>query len=371
MWSVSLSSNLPEVFSLHAVLTPKPDQNAEAVVPEFTANLSDKGMLDMRGRLGDELSRDAVDSYARARFGTKSVHTATRITPDMPKGWPVRVLAALEALGELSSGQAVVRQDTMEIGGLTGSTDARDTVSRILSSKLGNGQKFTLNIRYDEKLDPLLGLPTPEECVENINKLLTAHKINFEPGSAEFTSDAGKTLDQIAEIMKQCADVPMEIGGHTDSQGREEMNLDLSEKRADAVVAALMERRILTGNLSAVGYGETVPIADNETEAGRETNRRIEFRLVTPESAANAEAARATQIDGEGADGALAPGDGEVFGTDDMPMDGAESTDGAPADGGDTADVADGDTGALIDAQPATEDTPHPKLRPESGSTDN
>jgi OOP family OmpA-OmpF porin len=286
--------------------------------------LNDKGMLDLRGRLGDELSRDAVESYARARFGTASVHTATRIAPDMPQGWPLRVLAALEALGELASGQATVREDSIEIRGVTGSPQARDSVARILTSKLGEGQTFRLSVRYDEKLDPLLGLPTPEECVAQINTLSAKTKISFEPGSAQLTRESGDVLDRIAEVLKGCPDAPIEIGGHTDSQGREEMNLALSEDRAEAVLAALMERRILTSNLTAMGYGETVPIADNDSETGRETNRRIEFRLVAPAVTTNA----------------TPPGEAGVA---------------VPA----------------IEAQEATEDTPRPKLRPEKGGTDN
>jgi OOP family OmpA-OmpF porin len=284
-----LESNLPEVFSLHAVLTPKAvDQAAAPVVPEFVATLSPEGLLEMRGRLGDELSRDAVDSFARSRFGSDSVHAATRLAPDMPAGWPMRVLAALEALAELDSGSAQVRPEIIRISGVTGSTTASDSVARILSSRLGEGLNFKLDIRYDETLDPLLGLPTDEECVAGINALLAADNIDFEPGSAQIARDAADTLDEIADQMKQCSDFPMEVGGHTDSQGREEMNLDLSQKRAEAVVAALMERRILTGNLTAMGYGETVAIADNETEAGREANRRIEFRLIRPEAEAAA-----------------------------------------------------------------------------------
>jgi OOP family OmpA-OmpF porin len=353
------------------VLTPKPDQNAKVVVPEFTATLSDKGMLEMRGRLGDELSRDAVESYARARFGTNSVHTAARIAPDMPTGWPVRVLAALEALGELSSGQAAVREDGIDIVGVTGSTDARDTVARILSSKLGDGQKFTLNIRYDEKLDPLLGLPTPEECAANVNTLLATHKINFEPGSAQIAKDARETLDKIAALMKQCPDVPMEVGGHTDSQGGEEMNLDLSEQRAAAVIAALMERRVLTGHLTAVGYGETVPIADNSTEAGRETNRRIEFRLIAQQGESAGGTTGSEDVAPEA--GSAVPGDGAGVGTgddngSDTPMDSVDATgEEKPMDGGDEADAA----AAAVEVQDATEDMLHPKLRPENGGSGN
>jgi hypothetical protein len=118
-------------------------------------------------------------------------------------------------------------------------------------------------------------------------------KIVFEPGSVEISEAAGEILDRIAEILPDCLHVPMEIGGHTDSQGREEMNLGLSQSRADAVLNGLLARGVLVSNLTARGYGETRPIADNETEEGRERNRRIEFRLqdvVDARDAAEAEA---------------------------------------------------------------------------------
>ena len=84
-------------------------------------------------------------------------------------------------------------------------------------------------------------------------------------------------------VMKNSPNLRIIIEGHTDSQGRESMNLNLSQERADAVLNAILARRVLTTNLTAVGYGETVPIADNGTEEGREANRRIEFTLILPE----------------------------------------------------------------------------------------
>jgi len=93
------------------------------------------------------------------------------------------------------------------------------------------------------------------------------------------------TAHALAEIIGECDDLPIEIAGHTDSQGREEMNEQLSLDRARAVLDELRLRRVLTSTLKARGYGESRPIADNDTEAGRETNRRIEFRLIRPDSA--------------------------------------------------------------------------------------
>ena len=100
--------------------------------------------------------------------------------------------------------------------------------------------------------------------------------------------------------MADCEYVPMEVAGHTDSQGREIMNKELSQARADAVVNALLARRVLTSNMRAVGYGEEFPIADNDTEEGREANRRIEFTLREVKRAGQ-ETGEAEVSDGEAA----------------------------------------------------------------------
>ena len=108
----------------------------------------------------------------------------------------------------------------------------------------------------------------------------TLQQITFAPSSANIDQVARASVENIAKVLKTCPDVPMEIAGHTDSQGREEMNLNLSQHRADAVLDSLLARNMLLGEITAVGYGETQPIADNETEEGRQENRRIAFKLL-------------------------------------------------------------------------------------------
>ncbi len=287
-----LENGLPDAFSLTSVLTEKPDATNQGP-PEFTARLTEEGALQMRGRLTDEAVRTVVESFAAANFGTGRVQDLTRLDAELPKGWPVRVLAALEALAELAEGSAMVQPDLVRISGKTGNADANAEIARLLAEKLGDGAKFEISVTYEEALDPVAGLPTPEECVGRINTILAANKITFAPGSADIEGSSLATLDDIAEVMKDCSDVKMEIGAHSDSQGREEMNLRLSQGRADAVLNGLLARRVLTGNLTAVGYGETRPIADNETEEGREANRRIEFTLVSAEEGAATDEAEA------------------------------------------------------------------------------
>ncbi len=277
-----LEADLPEVFALQATLPPL--SNADApVVPEFIATLSPEGQVLIRGRMNSEATRDTVDSFAKARFSSDAVHVTARVAEGLPKSWPLRALTALEALSYLSNGAVTVTPDTLAVQGNTGRKTASAQISQFLSEKLGGSEQFSIDVTYKAALDPVAGLPTADECEAEIAEVQTGRKINFEPGSATIDSAGAAIMDDIAEILKRCGEIRMEIGGHTDSQGREEMNEQLSEQRARAVLNELRLRRVLTSSIDAKGYGESKPIADNATEDGRETNRRIEFRLIRPE----------------------------------------------------------------------------------------
>lgn len=275
-----LENQLPEVFALYAKLpeTVDPTQGP----PEFVATFSPEGLVQLRGRISDENLRSLVDSYAQAAFGSDSVYTATRIVDDLPSDWPVRVLTGLEALSKLSNGAVTVTPDTLTVSGNTGNPKASTAIASLLASKLGEAEDFDIRVTYQEKLDPVAGLPTPDECEAEIATILSSSKIRFEPGSATIDASALGTMDDIAEVLRQCGDLRLEIQGHTDSQGREEMNLNLSQARAQSVLNELRARRVLTATYSAKGYGEADPIAENDTEEGREANRRIEFKLIRP-----------------------------------------------------------------------------------------
>ncbi|MDQ2093839.1 OmpA family protein [Rhodalgimonas zhirmunskyi] len=277
-----LENSLPEVFTLHAVLPKTPDANAEGP-PEFVATMSPEGLVQMRGRISDELTRDAAISFAQAKFGSDVVHNSARIDETLPRDWPVRVLTGLEALTQLSNGAVTITPDNVTVTGNTGNQDAKAVISRLLSEKLGEAETFSINVTYQEKLDPVASLPTPEECISRIKEIQGQRKISFEPGSDTIDGASRQTVDQIAEVLKACGPIKLEIGGHTDSQGRETMNQQLSQARAQAVLNGLRARRVLTSSFTAKGYGEAEPIANNGTEDGREENRRIEFKLIRPE----------------------------------------------------------------------------------------
>jgi OOP family OmpA-OmpF porin len=102
-------------------------------------------------------------------------------------------------------------------------------------------------------------------------------QINFDTGKATIKADSFPQLDQVAAALKQQGALNLEIGGHTDNVGSAEANLALSDARAKSVMTYLTGKGTPAARLTAKGYGQTKPVADNRTEEGRAKNRRVEL----------------------------------------------------------------------------------------------
>lgn len=105
--------------------------------------------------------------------------------------------------------------------------------------------------------------------------------IYFDTDKAIIKPASIKTLNKLAVLIRKNPAVPLVIGGHTDSQGNEVHNLELSRQRAEAVRAWLLENKVPINNLSVEGYGSGRPVASNDTETGRALNRRVEIHYKT------------------------------------------------------------------------------------------
>lgn len=253
-----------------------------AAVPSFSATRSPEGMVQIRGPLPDALADDLVGSFAAARFDPATLTVALRRRSGLPEGWGLRVLAGLDAFSRLDRGRLNVTPAMILLHGATGDPALQADLAARLSAALGPSAAFQLDVAYDAELDPVAALPTPEECLAEVHAIQARTKITFAPGSTELDGTALGVVRRIAAVLRDCDGVAMDIGGHTDSQGRAEMNAALSEARAEAVLNALMAERVLVGSLAAIGYGADRPVADNATEDGREANRRIDFSLRYP-----------------------------------------------------------------------------------------
>jgi len=126
------------------------------------------------------------------------------------------------------------------------------------------------------------GCPEVKREVRNLLKKAMSG-IEFETGKATIKKKSNSLLDQIAQIFIENQDYVVEVQGHTDNTGKAEVNKSLSQKRADAVKDYLVKKGVAAERMTAVGYGQEVPIADNKTKAGRAKNRRVEFKITFEE----------------------------------------------------------------------------------------
>jgi OOP family OmpA-OmpF porin len=102
--------------------------------------------------------------------------------------------------------------------------------------------------------------------------------VNFAFDSAEIDPPSSVVLDAAADQLKECPNVSVSVQGHTDSVGTDAYNQGLSERRSEGVQGHMIGRGVSASRLTAVGFGESQPIASNETEEGRALNRRVELK---------------------------------------------------------------------------------------------
>ena len=112
-------------------------------------------------------------------------------------------------------------------------------------------------------------------------KIEISEKVMFDTAKATIKPESHGLLNDVAEVMNEHAGIKkVRIEGHTDSDGSKKYNKKLSQNRADSVKAFLVDAGVDEDRMEAVGYGENKPIADNDTDEGKEKNRRVEFNIL-------------------------------------------------------------------------------------------
>jgi OOP family OmpA-OmpF porin len=123
--------------------------------------------------------------------------------------------------------------------------------------------------------------PGPDKVILTPSNIAITDKVQFETGKADLKPVSFPLLDEVVTVMKGNPQIELvEVGGHTDSTGTPEGNRSLSQARAETVMKYIASKGIAKGRLEAKGYGQDVPVADNETEPGRDANRRVEFNIL-------------------------------------------------------------------------------------------
>jgi len=114
-----------------------------------------------------------------------------------------------------------------------------------------------------------------------VGQSIVLKNIFFDFDKASLRSESMNELNQLVKLLTDNPTLKIELGSHTDSKGSDEYNQKLSQSRSQSVVSYLITKQIAADRLVPKGYGETVPVATNETEAGRQENRRTEFKILS------------------------------------------------------------------------------------------
>lgn len=260
------------------------ESSAPTIEPGFSIK-AENGKYLVSGIVGDEATKKQIMEVMSAQFGADNVDfTNLKVdanAKNFAAGWWENVGKLLPDLKNWKTGELNFNGNTISASNLP--QNAVNTLKTLFASgwKLPVsliGEESAAEQANEDAAAKLSEAKNPEQIVAALNLSI----INFASNSAEIPKSADPVLDKAAEVLnRQPASTLVEIGGHTDSDGNDQANLKLSQERADAVRRALIERGIDERLLTTKGYGETQPIAPNDTPDNKFRNRRIEYKLIT------------------------------------------------------------------------------------------
>jgi outer membrane protein OmpA-like peptidoglycan-associated protein len=194
---------------------------------------------------------------------------ALSISPELPGDFITNADAGSRALALLADGEFGLDGDRWVFTGRAETEQAKQAALTALA----------VVPTLDQWETSVTLLPPLDICRDKVTAFAARNAIVFQSGSARIAEESVPAIDELAGYLALCPEATVNVEGHTDADGEDEANLALSVSRAEAVVDALILRGIGPERLYAIGYGESLPIASNETRAGKQANRRIVFTL--------------------------------------------------------------------------------------------
>ena len=263
--------------------TPVPEAAADAPPQAAAPALSPTGFAAQK--TGDSLIltgvfHDAAEHKqllalaARAFFGVQIVDR-TRQSDKAPATLQQAAEHGLQQLARLDSGMLTLDGGKLKLEGAARFDEAAGEIKDALAAEPVEGYAVETSLSTAQAQPAA----DPAACKTLIAALSQKGAILFDTAKATIHRDSAGFLDFIAATALRCRDARIEIGGHTDSDGGEAANLDLSQRRAEAVAARLAKAGLAAANITAKGYGESRPVASNDTPEGKARNRRIEFAV--------------------------------------------------------------------------------------------
>jgi OmpA-OmpF porin, OOP family len=261
--------NLPEGYTVA--------ENAVSAPPYiFQVNKDPVAVtVTLNGYVPDNSVHAALIEATRRKFLNEKIVDNLKASVGAPAGFANAVVAALGALSRLSTGSLTISDREVKLSGDAFYDVAADEIRSGLGSELPQGWRVNSEI----STRPPASAVDATVCQQLFAELLAIGKIRFMSGQASIDADSRGLMDRLVEIALRCPTASLEIGGHTDTDGDEDSNMKLSERRAQAVLEYMLRAGLPADRLHAVGFGQTAPVASNDTAEGKAQNRRIEFMV--------------------------------------------------------------------------------------------
>lgn len=192
----------------------------------------------------------------------------------MPPGWALLTELTLRAVAQTYSSTATIDVSKVTVRGITTQKTEWDKAAAKLEKNLPEGTVF-----QQEVIELRPGATLESQCSALIDSALQGRKIEFPRDSDQLSSNAYAVLDELIQIVADCPAAIVAITGHTDASGDESANQQLSEARANSVMAYMIAGGISADRLQAIGAGSATPMLNENNARARQINRRIEIRI--------------------------------------------------------------------------------------------
>lgn len=281
----------PTVPPIPPSAPPAPPAAVSLPAPSVTSRLAltNSGTaVEVEGVVADETSRGSILDSLRAVFGADKVRGDVKIdAAATPAGWLASLRAALDQF-KIPGADLLFDGTTITLGGFLSEADRTALLAKLraifgdgFTFKLGGDKSLELFQTAKQRTLAALGELKPGYTASDLVDVLNYSIIRFSTGSADLAAESGDIVDRAAAAIKGApAGTIIEVSGHTDSTGDPVSNMALSQARAEEVRSALVARGVDPAALVAQGYGDTRPVAGNDTPQGRFENRRIDFAVV-------------------------------------------------------------------------------------------
>ncbi|NII29619.1 OmpA family protein [Pseudoflavitalea sp. X16] len=195
------------------------------------------------------------------------------------------LLGGCKSMNKTQKGAVIGTAGGAVVGGVIGKAAGNTALGAIIGATVGGVGGALIGKKMDKQAKEIENR-VPGAKVERVGEGIVvefSEKILFGYDRSDLSSSAEGNLDKLVSVLKEYPDTNIEVQGHTDSKGSDSYNQGLSQRRASAVATYLRNRGVSSSRITTKGYGESAPVATNDTDDGRAQNRRVNFLITANE----------------------------------------------------------------------------------------